>query len=374
MQSNSGIPSTALAASCRQLDLDAQVSLFNRTPIAAHSYHQSASSLLADPSAASLLGVAYASSDPRNPQIAQLASVSSASPPHATLNANPLPHAASGTLPRIVPARLTHRLSQVRAASTAALASTSHSSANPSSAAAPSDDVKVEKASTTQHPPAIDPALAKSALTFANMDLRLLLSTLESVAGVDPSPQLRQPPKPVLCRQHFFDAEDPEQYLHPPSLRARPLTPFEACFLYAEGKFENLDVLIEEDIRSHRSAIPLHARAALRLAQTLTVAANFDHTFSIAHLSARDLMMIDAFLRDDIYTHLRDIIAGEASAPTPSTQPYPCIRDLPVLAVVQSLKGLHAATVKLTDFRTQLQGAAKVLSAWNCFRKHRYSA
>ncbi|EPB79472.1 hypothetical protein ANCCEY_01409 [Ancylostoma ceylanicum] len=202
------------------------------------------------------------------------------------------------------------------------------------------------------------------------MDLRLLLSTLESVAGVDPAPQLRAPPKPTVSRQHFFDAEGADPLNTPPCLGYRALTPFEVCSLYAQGKFEFLDVPVESDLRSHQHAVPLHARSALRLAQTLTVAANFDYTFSISHLSARDLMMIDAFLRDDIYTHLRDIIAGEAIAPTPASQTYPCIRDLPVLAVIQSLKGLHAATLKLTDFRMHLftevdqwQSPAKVIDA-----------
>ncbi|EPB68004.1 hypothetical protein ANCCEY_12902, partial [Ancylostoma ceylanicum] len=226
--------------------------------------------------------------------------------------------------------------------------------------------MEVENTSTSQ-PSA---SSARSPLTFANMDLRLLLSTLESVAGVDPAPQLRAPPKPTVSRQHFFDAEGADPLNTPPCLGYRALTPFEACSLYAQGKFEFLDVPVESDLRSHQHAVPLHARSALRLAQTLTVAANFDYTFSISHLSARDLMMIDAFLRDDIYTHLRDIIAGEAIAPTPASQTYPCIRDLPVLAVIQSLKGLHAATLKLTNFRMQLftevdqwQSPAKVIDA-----------
>ncbi|EYB85846.1 hypothetical protein Y032_0289g1494 [Ancylostoma ceylanicum] len=148
------------------------------------------------------------------------------------------------------------------------------------------------------------------------------------------------------------------------------MTPFEACFLYAQRKFEFLDVPVEADLRSQRLAVPTHARAALRLAQTLTVAANLDYTFSIAHLSARDLMMIDAFLRDDIYVHLRDIIAGKASTPTLSAQPYPFIRNLPVLEVVQSLKGLHAATQKFAASRLeffkkvdQWESPAKVIDA-----------
>ncbi|KIH56341.1 hypothetical protein ANCDUO_13478 [Ancylostoma duodenale] len=214
--------------------------------------------------------------------------------------------------------------------------------------------MEVDTASTSSQPPALSPANAQAALSFANIDLRLLLSTLESIAGVDPSPQLRAQPKPTIRRQHFFDAEDPDQQLQPPCLGYRTMTPFEACFMYAQGKFEFLDVPVEADLRSQRLAIPTHARAALRLAQTLTVAANFDYTFSIAHLSARDLMMIDAFLCKDIYVHLRDVIAGEASIPLPSAQPYPCIRDLPILEVVQNLKGLHACTQKLTAFRNEL--------------------
>ncbi|KAL6739898.1 hypothetical protein Aduo_013297 [Ancylostoma duodenale] len=65
-------------------------------------------------------------------------------------------------------------------------------------------------------------------------------------------------------------------------------------------------------------------------------------------------MMIDAFLRDDIYAHLRDSLVGDASIPSSSARTYPCIRDFPVSATIQSLKGLHAATQQLTTLRIEL--------------------
>ncbi|KAL6723821.1 hypothetical protein Aduo_018787 [Ancylostoma duodenale] len=64
-------------------------------------------------------------------------------------------------------------------------------------------------------------------------------------------------------------------------------------------------------------------------------------------------MMPDAFLRDDIFTHLRDSVAGEASAPF-SAQSYPCIRDFPLSETIRNLKALHAATKQLTALRMEL--------------------
>ncbi|KIH55514.1 hypothetical protein ANCDUO_14328 [Ancylostoma duodenale] len=64
--------------------------------------------------------------------------------------------------------------------------------------------------------------------------------------------------------------------------------------------------------------------------------------------------MIDAFLRDDIYARLRDSLVGDASIPSSSARTYPCIRDFPVSATIQSLKGLHAATQQLTTLRIEL--------------------
>lgn len=102
MQSTSGIPTKVLSAFAQQLDHDDQVSLFNQTPPSAHTYHQSACTLLAKPSVTSLVYVAYASSVPHNPQIA--AAESTASSPQATLDANLSPLAGSSTLPCLVPA------------------------------------------------------------------------------------------------------------------------------------------------------------------------------------------------------------------------------------------------------------------------------
>ncbi|RCN28900.1 hypothetical protein ANCCAN_25352, partial [Ancylostoma caninum] len=150
----------------------------------------------------------------------------------------------------------------------------------------------------------------------------------------------------------LFGTEDIDQLNIPPRLGYRALTPpFEACFLYAQGKFQLLDVPVKDN---PSLAVPIHARAALRLAQTLTVVSNFDYTFSLAHLSARNLMMIDAFLRDDIFAHLRDSFVGDASIPSSSAHTHPCIRDFPVSATIQSLEGLHAATQQLTTLRIEL--------------------
>ncbi|EYC21429.1 hypothetical protein Y032_0019g3818 [Ancylostoma ceylanicum] len=167
------------------------------------------------------------------------------------------------------------------------------------------------------------------ALSLASRDLHLLLSTLESVAGVASSPQLRSQPKSPLCHQDLFGTDEIDSLNIPPSLGTRAVTPFEACYLYAQGKFQSLDVPVEGN---PSLAILTHACAALRLAQTLTVVSSFDYTFSLAHPSARDLMMIDAFLRDDIYLHLRDSLVEGASVPSSSAHTYPCIRDFPCVS------------------------------------------
>ncbi|EYC24032.1 hypothetical protein Y032_0014g2278 [Ancylostoma ceylanicum] len=339
LMSSAGIPCTVMAtSSSRHADTAAQVSLSSRTLTSAQFNHPRAAAQPAAPCALSTSNVAHS--------------------PHC---ANPL-----ATAPSTLPQPYTCPVIRQSQAS----ASTSAQPLAPSSPCTASVEMEDNIASISQNLTTQNSANAKSALTFASMDLRSLLSILETVASVDSAPQLHALPKPIVSRQHFFDAEGPDPLNNSPRLGSRVMTPFEACFLYAQGKYELLDVTVEKHFRSHQFATPPYVRSALRLAQTLTVVDNFDYTFNISHLSARDLMMIDAFLRDDIYTHLRDTVAGEATIPLPASQTYPCTRDLPIRAVILSLKDLHAATLKLTDFRMHLfkevdqwQSPEKVLDA-----------
>ncbi|EYC24080.1 hypothetical protein Y032_0014g2307 [Ancylostoma ceylanicum] len=340
--SSSDIPTTA---SFRQMDQAAQISLPCQTSDPAPPFHQSASALLANPGVTSLIVVTHSNPAFNSfcPQLHQPASSSLAQLTPASQSPSNAPlYTFSYTMPQLMPAPLY-------------LSTQSHPHAAFSAAPQPtpsahSVDVEVDTAPTSQKHSNSTAARSNATLSFASRDLRLLLSTLESVASdascSQPNAQLKSP----HCQRHLLGAEDSDLLNIAPRLGYRAMTPFEACYLYAQGKFQFLDVPVEE---RHSHAIPAHARAALRLAQTLTVASNFDYTFSLAHLSARDLMMSDAFLRDDIYTHLRDSVIGEANT-APANHVYPCIRDFPLSNTIRSLKGLHAATKQLTTLRMEL--------------------
>ncbi|KAL6738218.1 hypothetical protein Aduo_011788 [Ancylostoma duodenale] len=174
-------------------------------------------------------------------------------------------------------------------------------------------------------------------VTFAGMDARLLLSCVESIAGTDTNPHHRAPPTPHMTMQHHLPVDEPYTgHVPPPSLGTRCMTPLEICHNYATGKFDVIDVPRSQDVESTSNAVPVEQRCALRLVQALTIATNFDTTFSLQQLASRDFCMVDAFLRDDYFVNIRDMIVGDATLPTPSQIIYPSLKHLPIVAIVQS--------------------------------------
>ncbi|KAK6754342.1 hypothetical protein RB195_013379 [Necator americanus] len=166
----------------------------------------------------------------------------------------------------------------------------------------------------------VDPQLQ---LTFANMDARLLLSCIESAAAADPYPSFREEPPAHRTQSHHLPPEPPSKKIPPPSTLRRLLNPIEACHAYATGSFEPLDTLYMDQEAQHNS-FPVDQRGALRLAQTLYLDIHLKHTFSLSQLAARDICMVEPFIRD-YYINVRDMMVEEATISILSQLLYPSL-------------------------------------------------
>ncbi|KAK6744354.1 hypothetical protein RB195_011201 [Necator americanus] len=201
--------------------------------------------------------------------------------------------------------------------------------------------------------------------TFANMDARLLFSCIESLAATDPHPPSYEEPHSHRTQLHHLPHdEQPSQEIPPPTAVRRFLCPIEACEAYATGNFEPLDTLVI-DQETQINSLPVHQRCALRLAQTLSLAIHLKHTFSLSHLAARDLCMVEAFIRDDYYINIRDMIVEEATLPTPSQLLYPSMQGLPIVTLVQSYRGIHETTIKLSKLTATIAERPETWQAIN---------
>ncbi|KAK6011960.1 hypothetical protein OSTOST_22901 [Ostertagia ostertagi] len=67
------------------------------------------------------------------------------------------------------------------------------------------------------------------------------------------------------------------------------MTPMELISELAKGNFNSDSASYEDDDASEDRSVPPSQRLSLRIAQSLTLAANYDHTFSVEQLAARDL-------------------------------------------------------------------------------------
>ncbi|EPB66172.1 hypothetical protein ANCCEY_14737 [Ancylostoma ceylanicum] len=200
-------------------------------------------------------------------------------------------------------------------------------------------------------------------VTFAGMDARLLISCVESIAGTDPLPHLRAPPAPHMTMQHHLPVDEPfTGHVSPLVLGTRRMTPLELAHNYAMGNFDAIDIPRSHDVESTSNTVPVEQRCALRLVQALTIATNFDHTFSLQQLSSRDLCMIDAFLRDDFLASLRDMLVEDATLPTPSQILYPSLKHLPIVAIVQSFQGIQQAATNLAQYSADITATS---ASWN---------
>ncbi|PIO60480.1 hypothetical protein TELCIR_18022 [Teladorsagia circumcincta] len=113
----------------------------------------------------------------------------------------------------------------------------------------------------------------------------------------------------------------------PPRRPSRDRTPLELISELAKGNYNPEDISYEDDDNSEDRSVPLSQRLSLRIAQSLTLAANYDHTFSVEQLATRDYVMIDAFLRHNIYDGYREAIAEAAYTPTPADLNYPPVKN-----------------------------------------------
>ncbi|KAK6728682.1 hypothetical protein RB195_005995 [Necator americanus] len=145
---------------------------------------------------------------------------------------------------------------------------------------------------------------------------------------------------------HLSPDETSSQEILSPTTVRRLLHPIEACHAYAKGNFEPLDTLTIGKQVQHNS-LPVEQRCALRLAQSLSLAIHFDHTFTLSQLAARDICMVEPFIRDDYHINLLDMIVEEATIPAPSQLLYPSLQGLPIVTIVQSYRGIHGATTIL---------------------------
>ncbi|XGW03194.1 hypothetical protein V3C99_014862 [Haemonchus contortus] len=134
----------------------------------------------------------------------------------------------------------------------------------------------------------------------------------------------------------------------------RERTPLELISALAKGNYDPDYVSYADDDASQDGSLPPDERLSLRIAQSLTIAANFEHTFSVEQLATRDYVMIDAFLRHAIYFSFRDCIVDDATLPTPADLDYPPVKKYSIYLIVQAYKGLHAANQKSKSFVKEL--------------------
>ncbi|EYC39805.1 hypothetical protein Y032_0640g1014 [Ancylostoma ceylanicum] len=153
--------------------------------------------------------------------------------------------------------------------------------------------------------------------------------------------------------------------LHDPPLRytrERAPTALELVDALATGNSTPFAVPVDMDQRSQDSARPRNQRLAVQLAQSLTLAANFDHVFDSNHLGARDYVMLDNFVNNDLFRHIRSAITGEIVDPASNQRAHPLVRDLPVFLVVQALKGVNVQTSNLIQLNKDV---ATHIASWD---------
>uniref|UniRef100_A0A7I4YZB1 CCHC-type domain-containing protein n=1 Tax=Haemonchus contortus TaxID=6289 RepID=A0A7I4YZB1_HAECO len=182
-----------------------------------------------------------------------------------------------------------------------------------------------------------------SSSTSAQDHDSLLSLAIAEVQGMS----LRESSSQVGYRQMFHPQDmDPSQ----PDIARRPSrrpTPQELILEYSRGNFEIPDISSAHDDASQDRSLPPAERMSLRIAQSLTIAANADRTFSIDQLATRDLVMVDAFLRHSFYNIIRDAIVEETAMLTEADLDYPRGEQYPIYLLIQAFKGLHAANKKL---------------------------
>ncbi|KAK6031873.1 hypothetical protein OSTOST_01958 [Ostertagia ostertagi] len=192
----------------------------------------------------------------------------------------------------------------------------------------------------------------------SDVDAELLIPALRQLYGFRPNP----PPAPRSSYRPLLHPKliDPKSTTLPNRAR-RDWVPQELVALLAQGYSGDLSKgasTTDDDTSEDRSLPPEH-RLSLRIAQSLTLARNYDHTFSIEHLSTRDMLMVDAFLRHAFYTTMRDWVVDEAYVPTEAEMEYPPIKKYSIYLIIQAYKGLDAATRKLIEFNNSLSQASE---------------
>ncbi|KAK6030835.1 hypothetical protein OSTOST_03019 [Ostertagia ostertagi] len=106
-------------------------------------------------------------------------------------------------------------------------------------------------------------------------------------------------------------------------------------------------------------------RPLLLLLQKLTVAMNPSYIFDSAHLGAHDYVLIDSFLRDNLYKNIRSHFTREVHLPSWSERELQLYPNVAIFDIVHNLKGIRNQCDHLVDYISQLseltsapQGAA----------------
>ncbi|KAK6058348.1 hypothetical protein COOONC_04082 [Cooperia oncophora] len=202
-------------------------------------------------------------------------------------------------------------------------------SASPPSESSASAPIKQVKSSAKD-----SPSTSKPVSTMDNSSLLDALNELQNTAFFAPSYNRNY--RPLACARLFDPKITPKRPL-------RDRTPLELISDLAKGNFAAYDVRQDSDDASEDRSLPPSERLSLQIAQSLTLAENFDHTFNVEQLSTRDFVMIDAFMRHAVYSAFREWIVEESCYPTPADLAYP-----------PAYKALHTATEKASTFTRDL--------------------
>ncbi|KAK6029540.1 hypothetical protein OSTOST_04349 [Ostertagia ostertagi] len=159
---------------------------------------------------------------------------------------------------------------------------------------------------------------------------------------------------PIYCPLvHPFS--DDKSTSSTPHRSTRHPTTLEFIYRYSTGHYSDEDISRLEDDRSQDISIPPQDRLPLRIAQSLTLAVNFDTTFSLEYLANRDLCFIDAFLHHRFFTSIRETSVDEAIIPPESDLDYPPVRNFSLALIVHNFKALHHSSRCSSSFlRTSL--------------------
>ncbi|PIO64820.1 hypothetical protein TELCIR_13535, partial [Teladorsagia circumcincta] len=124
--------------------------------------------------------------------------------------------------------------------------------------------------------------------TSTRSDDSILLSAISKLQGTSHA----EPSCQVGYRTLFHPKINDPSNAAPPRRPFRIRTSQELIAEYAKGNFDVADVSHAMDDLSQDQRLPPSERLSLQIAQSLTIAANFDHTFSIEQLATRDLVML----------------------------------------------------------------------------------